>query len=506
MPQGFGPLGDRPALRRLASLKWRTFAVAAVAAGGLAGGAFMLAPPLQGLILWLYGLTAGHGGALALHLPSGLSHNAVHERLQAVFVFMALMGVAGLSCGAFGRTRAALVAVVPLLLSGLALWSLPPSSRWMHVVPSQLERRILQADWQAARAMVAAEDGSSAVKDYVLAQIALRDNDKAGLTAHGEPILAFVDRFVYGLPLSDAERAALPDAVNFEPEVLQALDVALHQQPETEIGIRWRASPRSGGWLPRALPALALGLQLAVGAGLLAGAFALGRLWNTMRHRVSRIHAELHPTAPDFTERRIAPVADAQPDPARTRPAALAASASEASQEKPGRFTAESKPPWRTRHPPEQPRRSRQRAGWIITALLAGAGMPMLDWHYAGSPSKTASAPTGSTDPAARWPCRFVGSWTSARTESVYKVTLGEDGSYAAEPIASGGYSATSFRGKWHVNDNRIQWDDSARSGRPADINDVLESKPKRFRLREVNGEVTHFNLIQAPSTGRCRR
>lgn len=246
MPQGFGPLGDRPALRRLASLKWRTFGVATVAAGGLAGGAFLLAPPLQGLISWLYGLTAGHGGALALHLPSGLSHNALQDQLQAVFVFMALMGLAGLSCGAFGRTRAAVVAVVPLLLAGLTLWSLPPSSRWMHVAPSQLERRILRADWQAARAIVASADGSPAVKDYVLAQIALRDHDKAALAAHGEPVLALVDRFVYGLPLGDAERAALPDAVNFEPEVLQALDVALHQQPETEIGIRWQASPRSG--------------------------------------------------------------------------------------------------------------------------------------------------------------------------------------------------------------------------------------------------------------------
>ena len=505
MPQGFGPLGDRPALRRLASLKWRTFVVAAVAASGLAGGAFLLAPPLQGLFSWLYWLTAGHGGMLALHLPSGLTHSALHEQLQAVFVLMALMGVAGLSSGAFGRTRAAVVAVVPLLLAGLTLWSLPPSSRWMHVVPSQLERRILQADWPAARAIVASADGSPFVKDYVLAQVALRGNDKAGLAAHGEPVLAFVDRFVYGLPLSDAERAALPDTVNFEPEVLQALDVALHQQPETEIGIGWQASLRSGGWLQSALPALALGLRLALGAGLLAGALALARLWNTMRNRVSRIHAELQPAAPDFTELRISPVADSEPEPARTLPVTLAPSASKTSPEKPGRLTAEGKPPRRTR-PPEQPRRSGKRAAWIITALLAGAGVPVLVWHHAGSASKTSSARTGSTDPAARWPCRFVGSWTSARAESVYKVTLGEDGGYAAEPIASGRYSATSFRGKWQVDGNRIQWDDSARSGKPADINDVLESKPKSFSLREVNGEVTHFNLIQALSTGRCAR
>lgn len=504
MPQGFGPLGGRPALRRLASLKLRTLVVAAAAAGGLAAGAFLLAPPLQGMFSWVYGLIAGHGGGRALHLPPALARNALYERLQAVFVFMMLMGVAGLSSGAFGRTRAAVVAVVPLLLAALTLWSLPPSSRWMHVVPSQLERRILQADWQAARAIVASADGPPSVKDYVLAQIALRDNDKARLAAHGEPVLALVDKFVYGLAMTDAERAALAHAVNFEPEVIWVLDVGLHQQPETEIGIRWQASPLSKGWMQRAGHVLALGGQLALGAGLLAGALALARLWNTMRRRVSRIHAELRPPTPDFTELKIPPVADAENDPADALPTALAPLPAGHASGKPGKFTAEGSQQWLARHPPEQRRRTRKGAGWLIAALLLG--VPVLAWHYAGSTSKTASASPGGTDAASRWPCRFVGSWTSARAESVYKVTLGEDGSYAAEPIASGRYSAASFRGKWHVDGNRIQWDDSARSRGPTDINDVLESKPKSFTLREVDGEVTHFNLIQAPSTGRCSR
>lgn len=302
MSQGFGPLGERPALKRLASLKLRTLLVAALALAALAASAFLLVPPLQSISSAMYALFTPGDGGQALHLPPELLHNALYERLQAVLMFMILMAVAGLSAGAFGRTRAALVAVVPLLLAGLTLWNLPPTSRWMHVVPSQLERRIAQADWRAVRPLVEATQEPQLVKDYVLAQIALREHDKVRLAAHAEPVLAWTERYVYGLPMSAADLAVQPYAVNFEPEVLWALDVGLHQQAETEIGIGWQTTPAPDKSMQSALQTLMRGLQLALGAALLAGACALVRLWNSMRRRVARIHLELHPAADAFTE------------------------------------------------------------------------------------------------------------------------------------------------------------------------------------------------------------
>jgi hypothetical protein len=516
MPQGFGPLGDRPALNRLATLKWRTLVVAAVAVGCLGGAAFWLSDPLHGIFLWLYSLLTPGSGAPALHVPAELSHGSfLHRRLQAVLIALSLIGVVGLSCGGLGRRRSAGVLLAPLLLAGLTLWTLPPANRWLQVVPSQLERRILQGDWKAARAIVQSSQASPPLQDYVLAQIALRDNDRAALAAHGEPVLVLVDRLVYGLPMSDAELAARPDAVNFEPEVLWALDMGLHQQAETEIGIRWQAERSARGWFSSARPllALALALQLALGAALLAGAWLSARLWNTMRRRVARIHLELHPAASEFTELKLqseAELNDASPEagPATPEPAS-------------GFFKWETHQQWLARNPPEHRRRSRIRNGLIIVALvLLGPGLVFL---YAldavkARDDKTMGAPYssrpgrldmalsgGNQDYAAMWPCQFVGTWTYGRTESAYQITLSEDGDYVSQPISPSKYSSSAQKGKWLVNDKKMYWDEYP-FGSVSSVYQVLEATPNSFSGQEVNGQMMRFKLTETSATKRCPR
>ena len=524
MPQGFGPLGERTPAQRLATLKWRTWLVAGAAASCLAAGTLLLAEPLHGILLWLHARFTPGGGALALHVPPALAHgSSLHARFQATLLFLSLMGVVGLAAGAFGRRRGAALAVVPLLLAGLTLSILPPGNRWLHVAPSQLERQIAQGNWQAARSLVVSSSGQPLVKDYVLAQIALRENDTARLALHGEPVLALVDKLLYGLPMREPERAALPSAVNFEPEVLWALDVGLHQQPETDIGIRWQAAQASRNWLSRVSPLLAPGLQLALGAGLLAGAWVLMRLWNAMRRRVWRIHVELHPPA-SVTELKTVPEAQAGTDDANAKAetapfdASLDAPAPEQTPDSPISWRNLQ---WQADSLPERWQKSRKRIGRSLVALgLAGPAVMVFYLVKAIGANDTASyadpyrsrdarlaraSSAGDQEAKTLWPCQFVGSWTSARTESVYKVTLTDDGNYTAEPIAAGRYPSATLRGKWLVEGRKIYWDDDATPlNAKGDINDVLEMKPKSFSLREVNGEVTHFNLIQAPATRRC--
>lgn len=518
----FGPLGERPALKRLASLKWRTLIVAGAAASCLAAGVFFLAEPLHGILLWIYSLFTPGGGAPALHVPPELAHaSGLHARLEALFLLLSLMGVVGWSAAALGRARGIAFIKLALLLAVLTVWTLPPSSPWLQVVPSQLERRIAQGDWSAARVIVASSSAQKPVKDYVLAQIAPHENGGAYLAFHAEPVLALADKLLYGLPMSDIERAALPAAVDFKPEVLWALDVALHQQPETEIGIRWQAAQASGNWLSNALPFLALSLKLALGAGLLAAAWALLRLWNSMRRRVWRIHTELHPPASAFTELQISPDASTEADTEATAKAKANTDAdakaetapSEASlgapapDQTPDSFVSWSNPLWQANSLPERWQKSRRRIGLSLVALLS-LGPVVLVLYASGILGASADAGLSGASAdrldASNWPCQFVGTWTSSRAESVYKVTLGEDGTYVAEPIASGAYSANVLLGKWQVEGQRISWSHPSRSGLPADTNDIFDVKPKSFALREVNGEVTRFNLITAFQTTRC--
>lgn len=87
--------------------------------------------------------------------------------------------------------------------------------------------------------------------------------------------------------------------------------------------------------------------------------------------------------------------------------------------------------------------------------------------------NKPDGASSGAKEASAfNWPCEFAGSWTSARAEWGYKVTLVEDGQYVAKPIASGAYSGATLRGTWRVDGRQMSWNSASRSAGPADTNE----------------------------------
>lgn len=99
----------------------------------------------------------------------------------------------------------------------------------------------------------------------------------------------------------------------------------------------------------------------------------------------------------------------------------------------------------------------------VLTMLCASR---VIGFSRANKPDGASSG--AKEAPASNWPCEFVGSWTSVRAESGYKVTLGENGQYVADPIASGAYSGATLRGTWRVDGKQMSWNSASRSTGPA--------------------------------------
>mgnify|MGYP001245952501 CR=1 FL=1 len=106
-------------------------------------------------------------------------------------------------------------------------------------------------------------------------------------------------------------------------------------------------------------------------------------------------------------------------------------------------------------------------------------------------------------------PCALVGVWAASRRDSVYQVTLQDDGRFHAEPLARGAFSSGTIHGDWSVDTvdagPRITWryDGGAPVG-PPDVNPVRDLAATGFTLVEVNGETTRYNLIRRTPGARC--
>lgn len=95
-------------------------------------------------------------------------------------------------------------------------------------------------------------------------------------------------------------------------------------------------------------------------------------------------------------------------------------------------------------------------------------------------------------------PCNYVGMWNSVRNDSIYKITLGADGQFLAEPVKTSDPNATTVTGSWGVvgtGDNQeMVWLYDEGHIWPPDINPIKDTRADGFKLVEKNGSLTEFN------------
>lgn len=103
-------------------------------------------------------------------------------------------------------------------------------------------------------------------------------------------------------------------------------------------------------------------------------------------------------------------------------------------------------------------------------------------------------------------PCERVGIWKSARRRSVYRVTLGDDNRFQAEPMSDFAPTPLSgpVSGYWGETQGKLVWIYDEGVVWPPDINRIEAESADRFTLVEVNGERTEFTRERKPESGRC--
>lgn len=451
------PLGseaNRPALDRLNSLKVRTMltAITALLCGFI--GAKLMVAPLARIFAWGYGRMLKQGNLPLVHVPLGASTELADWLPQATFLLVSALAIVGFSAGFFGRMSARVV-MIPPLLAGLAFtYALPATSQWMHLVPSKLERDIMHGRFDAAESVLKQASLHPAVKQYVQAQIALRANDAQALRTYGEAVLKLADQLAYDLPAT-ADHGAVSAAVQFNPEVIYALDLALNREPQTQVGIQWQQdyASRSPFWLW-----LGTIVMLGVGLALFAVSGGLFILWNGMRSRIRSIQGEIAPAL----NAQPTPIADAgdetailtpTPESERTTEQEIARVETMSAHLAPNLASRASAPERITPVPkisqaavndeaatarrPGRKHYARNAALFIVAAGAVGWGLKS---HFSKAAQQALAL--GGTHP-----CAYIGVWTAARDNSVYKVTLNDTGTYVAEPIARGRYSGATIRG-----------------------------------------------------------
>lgn len=460
----FATLGDRSLDQRFGSLKLRTALVCVAMLLCTAAGWQLLHQPLEDLIVQAWQLVLGQAG-----LPRPDVPEPEDPGLRALLQQGALLGVTALalighSMGGFGKLKLRWALVLPLVIALVFAWVAPAGRGFVPLLPGPLERAILHGRSSDAAKIMEAGGYATVLRQYVQSQVAMRSGDAAALRREGEPVLLQADKVAYGV---DSQVS-----LQFQPDVLLAIDKALNGQPETEIGMR-RQRENDGAGLRNS--AVFTGRVL-LGAAALAAAGMLLKLWNLMRRRVGTIGQQMQADA-DEAEALALREAALFARPARPKPP----------------------PP-----PPVSWRVIIRLVVLVTTPVLLVKGLAAL---LSPSESREASrAPQAVAAKAGDHPCNMVGAWTSSRGDSVFKVTMTEDGRFTAEPIAAGPHGNRSYRGNWDVFDGkRIRWVDDYRSEDKSDVNDILDLSAASFTLREVNGSKTRFNRIgPVPGQKRC--
>lgn len=99
-------------------------------------------------------------------------------------------------------------------------------------------------------------------------------------------------------------------------------------------------------------------------------------------------------------------------------------------------------------------------------------------------------------------PCRYVGVWSSRQGQNMHRITLKDDGTYAMDANEyRGGHGYTGF---WMVQNNHMVWRHKGGDTGEPDINPILPESDTRFKLVEMNGKHTQYELIRAIESKRC--
>jgi hypothetical protein len=203
--------------------------------------------------------------------------------LPVVAWVLVAVGVTGLVARRIPRRAALGAASILAVVVVTDIFMADAAHRPLRLFPSALERTLAGRDFDRAEQMLRAmEDRSSKIDIlYVRAQIALHAGDRAGLRVLAPARLRDVDRLVYAFDAGfESDTAATVGA--WRSEVVHALDVALHGEPLTAVGIAF-ADDTGGGGLPSAGLAAACALLAILGMGF-------GTLWLAMGHRLRTMH------------------------------------------------------------------------------------------------------------------------------------------------------------------------------------------------------------------------
>lgn len=460
----FAAIGDRSLDQRFASLKLRTALVCVAMLLCAAGGWQLLHEPLEGLIAQAWQLSLGQAGLPRPDVPEPEDPGLRALLQQAALLGVSALALIGHSMGAFGKLKMRWALVPPLAIALVFAWVAPAGRGFVPLLPGPLERAILHGRSSDAAKILEAGGYATVLRQYVQSQVALRSGDVAALRREGEPVLLQADKVAYGVDWQVS--------LQFQPDVLLAIDKGVNGQPETEIGMR-RQRENDGAGLRNGA---AFTVRVLLGAAALAAAAVLLKLWNLMRRRVGTIGQQMQADADEAAALAL-------------REAALFAR------------------PARPKSPPPPP------VSWrVIGRLVVLVTAPVMfvkgmsAWLGPSESREVSRAPQALVAKAGDRPCNLVGAWTSSRGDSVFKVTMTEDGRFTAEPIAAGPYGKQSYRGSWEVFEGKqIRWIDDYRSEDKSDVNDILDLQGRSFTLREVNGSKTRFNRIgPAPGQKRC--
>jgi hypothetical protein len=472
----FAAAGDRSVDERVASLKLRTALLCGLMLACAVFGWRLLQQPLTALVLQAAQWLAGGRGLPLPHVPDGDAWGVRGLMQTAAVGAVAGLGLIGHSYGRLGKMSLRWALLPPLAMALVFAW-IAPATRGLPLIPGPLERDILAGRAAAAERHLESAEAGKAMREYVLAQVAMRSGDAASLARSGEAVLQTVDRAIYGVP----GNASI--GLQYEPTVVRYLDLKLNGQPQTEVGLaaleegRGAALRRGAGYAGRVV----------LGILLLGSAAMLLRVWNAMRRRVASIDEQL---AADAAAQAVPEDRGAPPQMARPLRAPQAAA-----------------PPslrWRRFIRPVAlvavPLMALKLLFGLEFTSLSGSGGASS--HHGVGVGAAEVALTGDT----AHPCELVGVWVSSRSESVFKVTLREDGSFTGEPLAAGPYGHSTRHGRWEMLDGRrMRWVDNARPTDLSDVNPILESNPSAFTLREVNGSTSRFNRMDTLPGKRCK-